>query len=491
MQLCALLLLLAFAPQSFAQCDENLPRRLPGRALDCEPPTPPQPEPLPEILFPAVDLAEPETATAVAEPAADSDSDTALTGEAIAEPDPAPAVEPDIAAPEPRPRLGRIIRERSQPALEREPNPPSLIPRPGIDDYQDAIPVPDRWRIVDTLGYQSSYFDPYNINPLKADRPFADDWFFNLGVISDTIYENREVPTPVGGSSTNRPGSNDVLGDRDQSAVNENLLVELVWYKGDTVFKPPDYEFRLTTAFNYNYLRLDEVLGVNVDPLHGRSRHDRHIGIQAAFVDKHLRNVSDRYDFDSVRVGVQPFNADFRGFLFQDNQLGVRLFGTRENNIFQYNLALFQRIEKDTNSGLNDLGESLRDDYVAVANLYWQDLLVKGFISQFSLLHNRNEESGQTRYDNNGFIVRPASLGTEITRDYEVTYLGYSGDGHVGRVNLSTSFYYAFGKEDQGVFTREETDIAASFFAAELSMDFDWIRPRLSLLYASGDDDPF
>jgi hypothetical protein len=29
------------------------------------------------------------------------------------------------------------------------------------------------------------------------------------------------------------------------------------------------------------------------------------------------------------------------------------------------------------------------------------------------------------------------------------------------------------------------------FFAAEASMDFDWIRPRLSLLYASGDDDPY
>ena len=29
------------------------------------------------------------------------------------------------------------------------------------------------------------------------------------------------------------------------------------------------------------------------------------------------------------------------------------------------------------------------------------------------------------------------------------------------------------------------------FFALELSRDFDWIRPRLSLAYASGDDDPF
>ena len=44
-------------------------------------------------------------------------------------------------------------------------------------------------------------------------------------------------------------------------------------------------------------------------------------------------------DFDSLRIGIQPFSSDFRGFLFQDNQLGVRLFGTRDNNRWQYNLA--------------------------------------------------------------------------------------------------------------------------------------------------------
>ena len=56
-----------------------------------------------------------------------------------------------------------------------------------------------------------------------------------------------------------------------------------------------------------------------------------------------------------MRIGIQPFQSDFRGFLFNDQQLGIRLFGTRDNNRFQYNLALFWRLEKDTNSGLNDI----------------------------------------------------------------------------------------------------------------------------------------
>ncbi|MEQ8804091.1 MAG: hypothetical protein RLP45_18815, partial [Haliea sp.] len=195
-------------------------------------------------------------------------------------------------------------------------------------------------------------------------------------------------------------------------------------------------------------------------------------------------------DFDSIRVGIQPFSSDFRGFLFQDAPFGVRLFGTRDNNRFQYNLAWFRRMEKDTNSGLNDVSESLRDDDVFVANLYWQDFPRLGFFSQASLIYNRNRED-EVFYDTNDFIQRPASIGEERLREYDVYYLGYNGDGHFGRVNLTTSFYVALGEEKDAVFSGRESDIEAFFFAAEPSMDFDWIRARLSFLYASGDDDPF
>ncbi|MFL0798918.1 MAG: hypothetical protein K6L80_00595 [Agarilytica sp.] len=375
---------------------------------------------------------------------------------------------------------------------ERKRNKASTLPRPKLEDYVASVPIPDRWRIVDSLGYKDRWFDPYNRNILKGDKPvFAKDWFFNLGVISDSVYETREIPTPVGASSTIDAGRIDVFGANKQTILNQNLATEFVLYKGDTVFRPPDYEFRITPVFNVNRVELDEIQGVNVDPARGETRSDNHVGLQAAFADIHLRNVSDRYDFDSLRVGIQPFSSDFRGFLFQDNQLGIRLFGTRDNNIFQYNLAFFQRMEKDTNSGLNDTSEPIRDDYVLTANLYWQDLFIKGFFSQFSITHNINEEQDQFYFDNNGFIARPASLGREVPRNYDVTYLGYSGDGHFGRTNLTTSLYYAFGSIEPGVFVTENVDISALFFASELSMDFDWIRPRISFLYASGDDDPF
>jgi hypothetical protein len=376
---------------------------------------------------------------------------------------------------------------------DRGPRPAaSPVPQPGLTDYVDAVPVPDRWRIVDSLpGYQQNIFDPYHRSPLKADAPVYKDWFFNLGVFSDSLYELRDLPAAVGGSSIRNPGENDVFGHPRQNFLSQTVGAEFVYYKGDTVFKPPEWEFRFTPVVNINYLSASEVMEVNVNPNRGTTRTDEFVGIQAAFADKHLRNVSDRFDFDSLRLGIQPFSSDFRGFLFQDNQLGLRLFGTRDNNVFQYNLAYFRRLEKETNSGLNDVSQSPRHDDVVLTNVYWQDMPIKGFVSQATVVYNRNREGDSTYYDTNGFIQRPAALGIEKARDYDVVYIGYNGDGHVGRWNLTASAYYATGHESNGTFVFARDTVSAWFGAFELSRDFDWIRPRLSFLYGSGDKNPF
>lgn len=410
---------------------------------------------------------------------------------AQAQPEPGSRPEPQCKPPpEDREHQRRVPGEAGNAADDETKERSPCLPAPRADDYSSATAMPDRWRIVDMLGYEQHWYDPYNRNTIKGDAPIHDDWFFNVTAISDTFYEDREVPTPVGVQSSADPGDLDLIGNPRQDQLLTNLAVELVYYKGDTVFKPPDYEFRFTPVFNYNKTDLEEVLNTNVDPAEGTTRHDHFVGIQSAFVDVHLRNVSPRYDFDSIRVGIQPFTADFRGFLFQDVPFGVRLFGTRDNNIFQYNLAWFRRLEKDTNSGLNDAGESLREDDIFVANLYWQDALKLGHFLQFTALHNRNRED-EFFFDKNGFIQRPASIGGERPREYDVTYLGFNSDGHLGRLNLTTSLYYAHGDQDNAPFTGEASDIRAWFGAAELSFDQDWMRWRASLLYGSGDEDPY
>ncbi len=417
--------------------------------------------------------------TPVASDARDPDTEYQQQANVLRRPRPGEVPVDDTVRGDPRERQGAPI--------------PAGRPR-SYEDLQargDIVPVPDRWRILEGLGIKGKWYDPYNNNVLKGDKPvYGKDGFVLLNVISDTVYEPRAFPVPVGFATTSRPGGNDLFGDPDQYVFNQNLITNLTLIKGNTAFKPPDLEFRLTPVFNYNHVKVKELGLLRRAPDRGKTRSDNHVGLQELFVDYHIRNVSERYDFDSIRVGIQPFNADFRGFMFLDNQLGVRLFGTRNNNIFQYNLAWFKRLEKDTNSGLNDTGKQLRDDDVFIGNLFYQDFPVLGFTSQVTAIYNRNREN-EFFYDSNDFLQRPASIGLERVHDYDVGYLGYNGDGHFGRVNLTVSGYYALGQEDGSVFTDEKSDISAYFLAAEPSYDYSWARLRGSFLYASGDKDPF
>lgn len=385
------------------------------------------------------------------------------------------------------------------PVLEYNPTPcnPDATPEARLDEIRQGDTLPDRWRIISMLGYRDNLMDPYNgNNVLKGDRPaWGEDWFVSVIGMSDSIVEPRRFQLPVGPASSNQPGSLDTFGESNQLIGLQTFLLETVVYKGDTVFKPPDYEIRFTPAVAISYAKVDErgILKANAD--FGTSRTEALVGIQALFIDKHLRNVSDRYDFDSFRVGIQPFISDFRGFLFQDSPIGVRLFGTRANNRYQYNLGVFRRLDKDINTGLNDVVEqgddALREDDFAVANLYIQDLPALGFTSQATVIYNRNREADDLVFDANGVITRPASLGLERGNNYDVTYVGLNGDGKLGRYNLTVSLYGAIGESDRSPFAEVEQDIRAGFAAVELSRDYSWTRLRVSAAYASGDKDPF
>jgi hypothetical protein len=87
--------------------------------------------------------------------------------------------------------------------------------------------------------------------------------------------------------------------------------------------------------------------------------------------------------------------------------------------------------------------------------------------------------------------VRPAVQGDSRPHDYTVGYLGYSGDGHLGRWNLSTSLYAALGRDERNPLAQRAQSIRAGFGAAEVSRDFSWVRLRLNALAQSGDRDPF
>ncbi|MBU1376048.1 MAG: hypothetical protein KKE02_24525 [Alphaproteobacteria bacterium] len=432
------------------------------------------------------------------------DEDLAAKGQGASHAEPPAVASASVeAAPldAPAPTIDDLLDGRRIPGRVKDLPPPVVQDNPGAVRApppeafpHDEIPVPDRWRLAGALGVtKPRWFDPYNQNFLKGDLPIkgTHDWFLAFTGVSDTVIEPRSFPIPVGVQTTERAGSLDVFGKPTSLVLAQTFIAAASLIKGSTAYKPPELEFRVALAFQDNYVDVPERRVLHVEPSKKSHRNDAFVGVQEVFVDYHLRNVSDRYDFDSLRVGIQPFSSDFRGFLFQDNQLGVRLFGNRDNNRFQYNLAAFWRVEKDTNSGLNDLTQTPRDDFVFLGNLYRQDLPFPGITSQVTVVYNRNREAGDIQIDENGFPVRPALLGSLRGRDYDVTYLGYNADGRIGRINLTASAYYAIGEDRDNFLTGRKSDIRAYFVAAEPSIDFSWVRLRLQGLYASGDKDPY
>ncbi len=466
---------------------------------------------------------------------------------AEARPQEAPAATAPAAAPapaaEPTTADGVLIDGRRRPGHQKtlpdkvEQDNPGAVGAPPPEAFYDKwdgegspsdlvidTGVPDRWRITSSLCPKRdtttgklntalytlypklayvchSELDPFHHNTLKGDRPLApgkkpgflkgDDWFFVVNGVSDSVIEPRSFPIPVGNQTTTDPDSNDTFGRSNSLVLSQTFIAGFSLLKGETAFKPPVIEYRVAIAANINHVEVPERRVLYVEPSKGTKRTDGFIGLQEAFIDYHLGQFdTNRFDFVSLRVGIQPFQADFRGFLFNDNQLGVRLFGNRDNNRLQFNLAYFWRIEKETNSGLNNIAAPLRKDWVFAANVYRQDFPFVGLTSQLSLTYNVNRETRITT-DANGFPVRPALIGDLRPRTYRVFYVGYGVDGHIGRLNLTGQFYGAFGKDRNNFLTSEPARIQSFFGAAELSYDRDWARLRASALYATGDSDPY
>ena len=144
---------------------------------------------------------------------------------------------------------------------------------------------------------------------------------------------------------------------------------------------------------------------VNFDVRKGTTRLDSHVGLQEGFAEVKLKDLSNQFDFVSLRVGIQNFTSDFRGFIFSDQEPGIRLFGTFDSNRYQFNLAYFAMLEKDTNSGLNTF--AYRHQQVMIANLYRQDFIMPGYTIQASFHYDKDDPSFQ--YDTDNFLVRPGA----------------------------------------------------------------------------------
>ena len=402
------------------------------------------------------------------------------------QPAPSPTVPPNAL------QNGNLQQSGQQPAPESLP-PPDRVFHPEPDRWSIAMPDWDRYGIGGEHPYvKGSKWDPFNRNKVKGDVPvIGKQTFLNLTATSDTFFDGRRLPTPTDVSSA-RPGSSDFFGKGNQLFLDQTFAFSFELFHGDTSFRPVDWRIRITPVVSLNYLDVQELGVVNVDVRAGTARLDSHLGLQEAFAEVKLHDLGPNYDFVSVRAGIQAFNSDFRGFLFVEEQPGVRFFGNLDSNRWQYNVAYFNFLEKNTNSGLNFM--ALRNQQVIIANAYRQDFLFPGYTAQLSVHYNKDDAS--IHYDDNGFLVRPAPIGAVFSngmiRPHSVhaAYLGWTGDGHIGPLNLTHAFYQAFGNDSFNAIAGKAVTINAQMAALELSYDKDWFRIKSSVFYASGSANP-
>jgi hypothetical protein len=317
-------------------------------------------------------------------------------------------------------------------------------PRPITLDGGDFFPIEDRWR----LGFpewdryvRSSLANPYRASVIKGDYPLfgTEDLFLELTAFSDSFFESRDVPVAA--------------GKVNQRVFQETIFLTADLFRGDNSFHPSEWFLTVTPAFRL------------VDTSATGTAED--ITIQEGFAEAQLAIVSDFYDTTNVRVGRQAFASDFLGFVFADTNDAVRLFGTNEALRTFWNIVFFAPVQKDAASALNTF-ES-RQQQIVIANVIRQDFMFPGFNVELA-----------AHYDNDTFK----------DNDVDAFWLEAAADGRIGRWDVSAAFVQALGHDELNPIAGRPVNVNAQLAALELAYPLDWITPKVSALYASGDKNP-
>src|SRR5204862_1199769 len=111
-----------------------------------------------------------------------------------------------------------------------------------------------------------------------------------------------------------------------------------------------------------------------------------------------------------------------------------------------------------------------------------------GYTAQLSFHYNHDDPT--FKFDKNDFLVRPDPVGVFQPHGLDVVYLGWTGDGHINRLNINHAFYWALGRDSLNPLANRGQDISGQMAAIALSYARDWARFRTSFLCASRDDSP-
>jgi hypothetical protein len=360
----------------------------------------------------------------------------------VAKPGDAPAAAPP-ATPPARP-------------VEVAQQPPAAVQRARPRE-QGIVAEPSRWRVLEPGGIavkpRNPLYDPYEPNMLKGDYPaFGDKTFYAVNATLDAIADfKRNLDFFQSGKVRNVPFHE----HNTVTQLTGVLAMEL--FHGDTVFAPKDWAVRLTPIVRWrcgDKNAIDQGCGEDIRMLE-------------AFGEAKLFEVGETFDATSARVGLQFFNSDFFGFVYNDVQPGVRIFGELDRNQFKFNLAGFDRLNKEKLSGLNEFKR--REHQVAIASFQWDDFVFPGFniLPSFHYSHDDILDGTLDAY-----------------------YVGFTTNGRLGRFNVNSALYYVFGNTARNTPSRRTEEISAGMAFAQLAYPTRYYAPRLAVAYATGDGNP-
>jgi len=283
----------------------------------------------------------------------------------------------------------------------------------------------------------TSLLDPYDVNVLKGDRPiWGENLFLRIDAVSATVYDRH-----------------DVAGDGKETDIKSDLFLSFDLQYGDTVFRPPTWRARVTLA---NDIRNADVVTKN------QTENDD--ALQEAFGEVLLAEFDPHFDFISLRAGRQAFASDFQKFVFADANDGARLFGTWDKNRYQYDVAFFDLAKKDKFSNFDQTGNT-RNQEIVTGDVFMQDAIWRGYTLEGTALYVADHDA----------------------RNVDVLYLGFNGQGHVGRFEVSHALYEAVGHDASNPLAGRSVDVNGQMAALEVAYPVDWWKVIASGMYASGD----
>ena len=238
-----------------------------------------------------------------------------------------------------------------------------------------------------------------NQNKLKGDYPvFGKRTFFNFTGVSDTLLEGRNLPVAERRQHRAAAAASSSSAAAASTCRSRRSRTSFDLFRGDTVFRPDrlarplraglqratSSTCRSTTASTPTCAARTRA---SITTSACRSSSSRRSSSTSAITTTSCRSApasrsSRRTSAASWRCSKRPASA-----------CSARC----ESSRIEYNAAVFDMLEKDTNSGFNEMNR--RHQQIYIANVYVQDFLTPGYTAVVQLPRQRRSRRAALRHE--------------------------------------------------------------------------------------------